>query len=188
MPGAEGQDKKVHYLLPLKWSLHYVMTEKEWQGFRNRVKKANPDWDKCPACPNRCKANSLDEDWEYDRENHIKRFVKAKFICSGCHWFKTLPWRIETWLKMQRGQMPPATKPPHIISCLGWTQKQLDELREKDLARHQQETKQLQRIQTEALIGEAEIRYWAVDLSALNQYGYSPQEIVEFEKRINSRE
>jgi hypothetical protein len=187
MSSIQGQNKKVHYLLPLKWSLHFVMTEKEWQGLRSRVKKINPDWDKCPTCPNRCKTSSLDEDWEYDRENHIKRFVKARFICSGCHWFKTLPWRIETWLKMERGEMPPATKPPHIISCLGWTQKQVDELHKKDLARHQQETEELQRVQTEALMGEAEIRYWTADLSALGEYGYSSQEIAEFEKRMNSQ-
>src|SRR5436190_14362433 len=108
MPSIKGQDKKVYYLLPLKWSLHYVMTEKEWQGLRNRVKQINPNWDSCPVCPNRCKANSLDEAWEYDNENHVKHFLEAKFICPGCHWFKTLPWRIETWLKMERGEMPPA--------------------------------------------------------------------------------
>jgi hypothetical protein len=179
---------KVHYLLPLKWSLHFVMTEKEWQGFRNRVKKINPDWNKCPTCPNQCKANALDEDWEYERDNHIKRFTGAKFICPGCHWLKTLPWRIDTWLRMERGEMPPASKPPHIITCLGWTQEKVDELHERDLTRHQQETEELRVIQTEALKGEAEIRYWGADLSALNQYGYSLQEIAEFEERMNTRE
>lgn len=188
MPSAQGHDRKVRYLLPLKWSLHFVMTKSEWKGFRNRVKTVNPDWEKCPTCPRQCKATSLDEDWEYDRKHHVKQFVSAKFICSGCHWFKTLPWRIETWLKVERGEMPPATKAPHIITCLGWTSERVAELHRKDLARHRQEAQRLRKIQAEVLAGEAEIRYWKVALSALNQYGYSPQEIAEFEKRMNSWE
>jgi hypothetical protein len=187
MPSLDRPDQKVYYLLPLKWSLHYVMTKKEWESFRSRIKQLRSDWEKCPTCPNQCRANSLDEDWDYDGERHLKRFLKATFICPGCHWLKTPPWRTETWLEMERGEMPPATKPPHILSCLGWTQDRVDELRRKDLARHRQEVQAELLIEKEVQAGLAQIRYWTAELSALDQYGYSAQEITEFECRMNNR-
>jgi len=113
--------------------------------------------------------------------------VKAKFICSGYHWLKTLPWRIETWLKMDRGEMPPAARPPNITACLGWTQEQVDELRARDLARHHREVEETRAIEEEVQMGIAEIRYWTADLSELAQYGYSGNEIAEYERRMNSR-
>ena len=184
---AEHREKKVYYLLPLQWSLHYVTTEKEWQAFRSRVKEANPGWEKCPSCPNGCKANSCDEVWNYDWEYHVKRLVKAEFICPGCHWFKTLPWRMETWQKMKRGEMPPITKPPHIISCLGWTQEEVDKLRKQDMALQKKEAQDEDTRRREINTGIAETRYWTAELSALGQYSYLPEEIAEYERRMNAR-
>jgi hypothetical protein len=186
MSARKSHEEAVEYLLPLQWSLHYVMTDGEWRNFRNRVKKINPDWDKC-TCPNQCKANTLDEEWEYDKENHIKRFVKAEFICGGCHWRKSPGFRLNSYRRAELGKGPPATKIPHAIFCLGMTQEELDELREKDLAKEQREMEELERIEKEAELGLIEIRYWTADLSAMSQYGYSPQEIAEFEKRMNSQ-
>jgi hypothetical protein len=177
---SSGKQKKIYYLLPLRWSLHYIMAPKEWQDFRNRVKKLDPNWDKC-SCPKRCKANSLDEWWEYDNSRHIKRFVKAKFICSGCHWLKTIPWRIETWLRVAAGKLLPPSKPPHIIDCLGWTEAQVEKLREKDMKQHLRESQEMDKIQKEVEAGEAEILTWIVDLSDMKQYGYSEQEIATYE-------
>jgi hypothetical protein len=179
-------EMKVHYILPLKWSLHYVMTEGEWQAFRKRIKQVTPGWEKC-SCPKGCKTSDLDEEWQYDRDNHVKRLVTAKFICSGCHWLKTPPWRIDTWLKQAKGTMPVATKPPHIITCLGWTQAQVDDLRQKDLALHELETREAGVIHNEVALGLAEIRYWTADLSALNQFGYSAQHIAQLERKMNNQ-
>lgn len=186
MKKQRNKQKKIYYRLPLKWSLHYVMTDKEWREFRSRVKKVNPNWDKC-SCPNGCKATSLDEQWEYDNERHIKRFVKAEFICPGCHWLKTPPWRWETWLKEAADQLPPLTKLPHIIKCLGWTKEQVMELRGKDLEQYFQQIEERKKIQKEVMARKAEIRYWKVDLSAMKQYGYSKQEIAIYEGRMQQR-
>ena len=118
---AENTEPKISYILPSEWSLFYIMMGKEWQEFRQRVKSFNPEWEQCLSCPGRCRADSCDEVWEYN--NGVKHLVTARFICRGCHWLKTPNWRMETWEKIKRGIMPPATKPPHIISCLGFTQK-----------------------------------------------------------------
>jgi len=159
------------------------MTDKEWQDFRGRVKDLNPNWEKC-SCPRRCKANALDENWLYDEDNHVKRFVMAKFICQGCHWLKSPPFRIRTWLEGMSGKLPPLERTPHIIACLGWTESRVEKLREKDLQQHFQETEEISKIQKEVELGVAEVLYWKIDLSALKQYGYSRREITWLESRM----
>lgn len=162
------------------------MTKREWQDFRNRVKKLNPRWYKC-SCPKGCKADSLDERWHYDYKNHIKRFAKAEFICRGCHWLKTPSWRIQTWLDIEAGRLLPPKKPPHIIRCLGWTEAQVERLRKKDLEEYQCETEAQEEILREYSKGRVEIRFWKVDLTAMKRYGYSEDEIAVYEERMNSR-
>jgi len=179
-------EMKVYYLLPLKWSLHYVMTNGEWQAFRQRVKQGTPDSDRC-SCPDGSKASDLDEEWKYDHDNHVKRLVTARFICSGCHWLKTPTWRIDTWLRQAQGKMPVATRPPHIITCLGWTHAQVDELRQKDLAQHDRETLEGDVIKKDVAMALAETRYWTADLSALSQFGYSAIDIDRLEQKMNNR-
>lgn len=184
---SAGQGKRTHYLLPLKWSLHYFMTKKEWADFRNMMKQIIDQWNRC-RCPRRCIANTLDEQWEYDHTSHMKCFVSATFICSGCHWLKTFPWRVQTWLQMDRGELPAMTKPPHISWCLGWTDEQIADLRQQDLPRHHQEMEELLRVEADVAAGLAEVRYWSVDLSAMKEYGYSEVDIAEFERRMNNLE
>ena len=145
----------------------------------------DPEWDKC-ACPKRCNANSLDEQWEYDHEVHVKRFAAAQFICPGCHWLKTPPWRQQTWLEELAGQLPPTNKPPHIIGCLGWTQEQVEQLRTNDLAQYSLETAQKERILKDFRARAAVVLTWTVDLSALKQYGYSEEQILMYQQRMNS--
>lgn len=178
-----GNERKVYYLLPLEWSLHYIMSNKEWQDFRQRVKKLNPEWDKC-SCPKRCKANALDEQWDYDNERHIKRFKEAEFICQGCHWLKTPSFRLKTWKQQEEGSLPSLTKTPHIIDCLGWSEAKVNELREHDLARDVQQKQKSKKIYEEVMLGIALMRPWAVDLSAMSQYGYSLEEIADYNKRM----
>jgi hypothetical protein len=182
------------------------MTEGQWKKFRERVKKQNPNWTECPLCPKKCKTNTLDEQWRFDDVTHTKVFLKATFICPGCHWLKSLPWRRETWLKQQQASPSPAAKPPHIIDCLGWAQERVDALREKDLRGHQVETAQVAHFQQQVKEGKATvlpapdvpkekradleargqtiILPWWIDLAALAQYGYTEPEIASFEKAM----
>jgi hypothetical protein len=203
----DAADTAKHYLLPRYWSLHYALTKKQWSGLRQRVKQRDPQWEHC-SCPNRCKANDLDEVWTYDHGSHTKIFRSAKFICRGCHWLKTLPWRIDTWLRSQGGLLAPGTSPPHIIACLGWTQARVDALRATDLRRDQvekgrlagllQQVRQrraailptpLERLSSQQLseavkAGQTMIVPWRVDLSALAAYAYGQEEIAQFEERM----
>jgi len=179
--------KPVYYLLPLQWSLYYYMTTSEWRKFREYVKTVNPQWEKCD-CPKGCKANSLDEKWQYNHENHIKRFITAKYICPGCHWLKTPPWRIDLWLRIEQGIVPDITEDGHIIRCLGWNIEKVKLLRERDMLEHRKEIEEKTRIESEVKSGKADIAYWKIDLSLLKGYGYTDSEISEFTRRMNNLE
>lgn len=207
LPELEAAEPTTHYVLPLRWSLHYALTEKQWRTFRDRHKELYPDSDRC-SCPKHCKANTLDEKWSYDSATHTKIFLSATFICPGCHWFKTPPWRILTWIKQENGLLPTTVKPPHIVDCLGWTQQQVDALRERDLKKHQMELVLIARLeqqvqhgraamlpapperlspqQLESLVkpGQVMVVPWRVDLTALTRYGYTQDEIAIFEQRM----
>jgi hypothetical protein len=195
--------EQVKHVLPLLWSLHYALTEKQWHELRERHKKMFPDWEKC-ECPKRCKADTFDENWEYDHAWHVKIFLNAKFICRGCHWLKSPGARMQTWTNNPK----PMTKPPHIIDCLGWTQERVNRLREHDLRRdhgERQSVAQLaQRVQQGTAMAlqkpienlssdelskflgsdQATIAPWSVDLSRISVYGYSKDEITVFEQRM----
>jgi hypothetical protein len=197
----------IRYVLPLRWSLSFALTDKQWRDLRERHKKQNPGWERC-SCPKGCKSNTLDEQWRYDDATHTKAFVGSAYICPGCHWFKSLTWRMETWIKQQSGQLPVASKPPHIIDCLGWTQERVDALRANDLRRHQADSIQLAQLEQQIKVGKATIAPtpierlppqelaaiakpgqivvapWKVDVSALSVYGYSAEEIAVFEQRM----
>ena len=176
MKPSKLERQKIYYLLPLEWSLFYVMPSGEWRDFRERVKEASLNWEQC-SCPNKCQANTLDELWEYDKRKHVKRFVRGQFICRGCHWLKSPTWRLETWKKDELGLLDTPIKNPHVFECLGKTMQQVRALRESDRAMHQKEKELRQRIERDLRTGEARIAYWTVDLSALKQYGYSEIEI-----------
>jgi hypothetical protein len=204
---ANASGSTVLYVLPRRWSLFYCLTKTQWQKLRDRHKKLHPDWERC-SCPKGCKADSLDEQWHYEKGAHTKVFLGASFICKGCHWLKSLPHRIETWLKHQAGRLPELSKPPHVIDCLGWTQERVDELRQRDLRQHQQESSRLERVVQEAregkvalvpspierlapaqiseLVkpGQVAVVPWRLDLFALSRYGYSLAEIEAFERRM----
>ncbi|MER3417201.1 MAG: hypothetical protein C4297_13470 [Gemmataceae bacterium] len=207
LPNLEPSEPTIYYVLPLRWSLHYALTKKQWQELRQRHKELFPDCDRC-SCPKRCKANTLDEKWRYDESTHTKILLGMEFICPGCHWLKTPPWRIETWLELQNGLLPKRSEPPHIIYCLGWTQEQVDALRQSDLERHRAETlllsclnqqvqqgraaivpappERLSQLELEKFVrpGQVMVVPWRVDLSVLQTYGYSQREIVVFEERM----
>jgi hypothetical protein len=207
LPEVRPSGDGTHFVLPLRWSLHYALSDKQWNELRERHKKRFPGWERC-ACPNSCSAEALDERWKYDNKTHTKRFTGAAFICPGCHWLKSLPWRIQTWLKRQQGRLPAMTRPPHIITCLGWTQQDVDSLRDQDLNQYQTETRvmaqlenqvqqsravilpahpaQLDAEELEKLVrpSQAAIAPWRVDLEALAVYGYSRRQIREFERRM----
>jgi hypothetical protein len=196
------------FVLPLYWSLHYALTDGQWNDLRKRHKREFPNWEKC-GCPQGCRADSLDEQWEYNRQTHTKIFVGAKFICKGCHWLKSPTWRIETYMKQRSGKLPPLLEPPHIIRCLGWTQERVDALRTNDLEEHRQNTDRSERLHKELRKGNAVllptslellpperraelvkpgqfvIVPWRVNLAALRRYYYSRDEIAVFEERMN---
>jgi hypothetical protein len=203
----EPWEALTRYVLPLRWSLYFALTQKQWRGVRDRHKDRYHEWEQC-SCPKRCKANTLDEKWRYNIATHTKIFLGSEFICPGCHWFKSPTWRIERWLKSEKGLLLVATKPPHIIDCLGWSQQRVDSLREKDLREHQVNMSQLARLEEQVKQGQAAvvpapverlsheelsslvkpgqimIVPWRVDLSALADYGYTREEIVVFEHRM----
>ncbi|MFM8286248.1 MAG: hypothetical protein ACKOGA_05925, partial [Planctomycetaceae bacterium] len=117
-------------------------------------------------------------------------------------------WRWETWAREQQGLLPPSTKPPHIIDCLGWTPKMVAELRAQDLAdaelqrtklrelqRHQQRGdvlmvacpwRRLPPPQRRALVrtGKRIVMMWDVDLSALAKLGYTPAEVNRWTQKM----
>jgi hypothetical protein len=192
----------IQYNLPLRWSLSYALTDKQWRGLRDRHKKLHPDWEHCD-CPKRCKSHSLDEHWDYDHATHTKAFSGAKYICQGCHWLKSPGFRLSTWLSR------PALsgKAPHIIACLGWTQERVDALRVHDLKDRERQATLIARQQREVGEGRAAIVAtplervqpdererltrvqivivpWNVDLSRLSVYGYTREEIGVFEERM----
>ncbi len=134
----KNTEKEIVYLLPLKWSLHYTMSSRDWKVFRRKVQTVNSDWDKC-SCPKRCTANNLDEIWKYDHINHTKIFVRVEFICPGCHWLKSVPWRTETWLQIETGEISAPKHTPHIIGCLGWSPERVEKERQRDLKRYHKE-------------------------------------------------
>jgi hypothetical protein len=191
---------------PRRWSLHYALTETQWDGLRDRCKKLDPGWARC-ACPKRCRADTLDEQWRYDQATHTKILLGVAFICRGCHWLKTPPLRIRTWLELPEGVDPPSPKPVHVIACLGWTKQDLEALREEDLAKHQAETAQDDQLRQQvrekkAVIlrapperlprggkgirrGQIRVVPWRVNLSALARYGYSRGEIAVFQERMH---
>jgi hypothetical protein len=204
---VQPADPTIQYVLPLRWSLHFALTESKWKKFRERHKKLHAEWEQC-SCPKRCKADTLDEEWDYNRHTHTKSFVQAKFICRGCHWLKTPPLRIRTWLDLQSGALLKSTKTPHIVYCLGWPHARVDALREHDLSDHQAETTAQIRIATHIKTGQAAflpapveqlspqtiaefakpgqrlIVPWKVDLSALARFGFSAEEISEYTKAM----
>lgn len=183
---TRARSKQRCYLLPLQWSLYYIMTSREWDSFKERVKKSTVNWNKC-SCPKRCNANHCDEQWNYDTNRHLKRFIKAQYICSGCHWLKSPGARVITWQDQEAGLLPSMTKPPHLIRCLGWTRAQISELRKRDLEESEGRKKELSKIQREVERGEMETLCWEIDLSAMKRYDYSKQEIAVFEGRMRSR-
>lgn len=65
----EACESTILYVLPYKWSLYYALTKKQWRDFRERHKKLYPEWDHCKR-PKRCKAYTLDEQWQYDEATH----------------------------------------------------------------------------------------------------------------------
>jgi hypothetical protein len=205
--GAHSSGLSLLFVLPRKWSLYYCLTQTQWRKLRVRHKNLDPNWERC-SCPKSCKADSLDENWNYDRAIHTKVFLGAAFICKGCHWLKSLPHRIDTWLRQQAGRLPEISKPPHIIDCLGWSQEEVDALREQDLRLHRAQSGKLEKVVQEIQQGKAAVIPspierlspqqvsglikpdqvavvpWRVDLSALSRYGYSPSEITAFEQRM----
>ena len=104
--------------------------------------------------------------------------------------------------------MPALHKPPHIISCLGWTQERVDKLRQRDLRESRENQTAISHIQQQIQQGKAialaspieripptdlkelvrpgqiMVVPWRVDLTRLDAYGYSPEEIRRFEKRM----
>lgn len=207
LPDLEPPESGTHYVLPRRWSLHYALTKKQWSEFRHRLQQHYQVWERC-SCPKGCKANTLDEIWRYESSSHTKILQGAKFICPGCHWRKTPPWRIQTWLELESGQLIIISKPPHIIDCLGWTQKQVDALRDRDLKEHQELSLLLAQLEMQVQKGTAAILpappdqlspqdlkrllkpgqimvvLWRIDLSALSRFGFSQTEIVMFEERM----
>ena len=195
--------EQADHVLPLLWSLSYALTKKQWNEVRERHKQLFPNWEKCD-CPKGCKANTLDEHWQYDHGQHVKTFIGAKFICPGCHWLKSPGARIKTWQRPQ----PTMTKPAHIVDCLGWTQDKVDELRSRDLRESQRRqvnlSKLSEQVQQKAAVAlptpvehlatvelekflaseQSMIAPWRVDLSRMSMYGYSSEEIQVFEKRM----
>ena len=206
-PELESSEGATHYYLPRQWSLSYALTKKQWRDFRERQKALDSDWTHC-KCPKRCNAKTLDEKWKYDRARHTKSFISAAFICGGCHWLKTPPFRIKTWLELEDSVVPSPSKSPHIIDCLGWTQQRLDALRDSDLKTHRAQARRLARLNREvqqgiaAIVpappdrlspqeleklvrpGQIMVVPWRIDLSGLTRYGYEQNQIVVFEKRM----
>jgi hypothetical protein len=152
----------------------------------------------------RCNADNLDEQWSYDHERYIKTLIGLAFICRGCHWLKSPGFRIRTWL----GLTPPTRSRPHIETCLGWPPERVERLRQHDLNgllanRHavQSTRQEIQRgtavalpspierlpsadLERMARPGQIVVVPWRVDLTYLAVYGYSTEEIKQFEQRM----
>ena len=199
--------QRVEHLLPLRWSLYYALAKSEWAELRQRHREQHPTQEQC-SCPNGCRTNTLDELWTYDSPSATKRFLVVQCLCTGCHWLKSPTWRLETWIKEQQGLLPPLTKPPHIIDCLGWTPRMVAELRAQDLVdaerqknklrelqRHQQRGevlmvpcpwRRLPPPQRRALVrtGKRIVMIWDVDLSELSKLGYTPVEVNRFTRKM----
>jgi hypothetical protein len=158
------------------------MTPHEWRLLRARVQQRSPNAGRC-GCSRRCLANSLDEQWEYVEDRHLKRFLGARLLCPGCHWLASRTRRIETWHALKACRRSHVIR-PHLVECLGWTKRQVNALRKQDLADYSAELRELAQIETAVLTGEASAMPCAVDLSALSQYGYRDGEVRDLERRM----
>jgi hypothetical protein len=191
----------------LRWALSYALTDKQWKNVKDRYKAKHLDWEQC-SCPKKCQSDSLDEHWVYEKDTHTKILIGMKYICRGCHWLKSLSWRIKTWLQQDAGQMREKTKPDHIIDCLGWAPEEVYKLKEHDMNRHRMETghrisiKQaleqgkavvvkaptemlpLEKITEVAKPGQRVIMPWRVNLAHLVQYDFTTDDILKFEQRM----
>lgn len=204
VPAEDTTQTIYRYVIPLRWSLSFALTPAQWRGVRERHKKLDPSWERCD-CPQGCKADQLDEEWHYDHLQHIKTFLGAQFICRGCHWRKSPGFRLRTYSRPLPSQF---TKPPHIISCLGWSQDEVDRFVQHDLWRARQQQVIISQIEQKIQHGTAValpspierlsasdverfiqpgrtvVVPWRVDLTHLGTCGYSPQEIQKFENRM----
>jgi len=198
---------EVQHLLPLRWSLHFALSQGEWLELRERHRALHPEQTAC-GCPRRCRTNTLDELWEYDAQNSTKRLAGAHWLCPGCHWLKSPTWRLETWAKQRQGLLPPLRKPPHVIDCLGWSQMQVDALRQQDLEAAERQQAKLHKYRTQQargqlivsgtpwqrlapakrralrLTGKTIVAPWDIDLSALTQLGYASHQIEYFTEKM----
>jgi hypothetical protein len=156
LPDLQEERAVIRYVLPRQWSLRFALTKKQWKNIRDRHKKHFPEWEYC-ACHRRYKANTLDEEWKYDDDTHTKIFIGAAFICPGCHWLKSLPWRISTWLRAENELLQPAIKPHHMIDCLEWTEQAVESLRVQDLKVDQTEKLVLARLDSQFQEGKAAV-------------------------------
>lgn len=172
------------FVLPLNWSLYYVMSRTEWENFRTCIRAHTHNWDRCPMCPENCLARHCDETWKYDDAGHIKQFVKAQFICPGCHWLKSPGARRATWQKQERGDWLPPEKTPHIYACLGWTKRRVNVLRKSDFESESRGQKALSKLAKAIAAGKVTVSPWKIELSALAQYGYSKRQVQKLEERM----
>jgi hypothetical protein len=159
------------------------MSPHEWHELRARVTAASPGATRC-CCPAGCAATLLDEQWTYIPELHVKRFVGVALRCPGCHWLGDQSRRIQTWLALKARRRAEPREKEHIRDCLGWTRKQVEALRDRDLVDHAARLADLVRIETAVQSGEARVLPWQVDAGALRQYGYSDDQIRSLERRM----
>ena len=198
----------IKHVLPFRWSLFYALKRSEWAELRRRHRWRFLDYKRC-KCPNGCRAKQFDEHWKYDYATFTKTFQGAEYICAGCHWLKSPPFRIRTWRQQEQGTLQAPTGTPHIIGCLEWTQAEVDSLRRMDLNKYRKiqadtarMTNQLQRGEAtmapapieqmppqerDTLLASGKAVYvpWRIDLANLTIYGYSVDEIAQFEKRMS---
>ena len=196
------------YLLPPRWSLHYIMPAKEWSFFRDRVKHWNPGWRIC-SCPERRAATQLHEEWSCDDNDHLKRLIRVVFLCARCHgptnegWLPVYLLRLDDYLdnrvNLEEEPYFGSTPEQHInakarmasITAICKNNKlsprSVFYRRKVRIARFLNGTARLRRSLKAAREGRTKLVPYGIDLSALKQYGCDTDYVRELERLADSQ-
>ena len=192
------------YLLPSRWSLHYIMTDKRWSDLRDQIKRCNPRWHTC-SCPEKRTATQLHEEWSINRRSHHKLLLRVAFLCPRCHgptnegWFPVgefghhldldeyLDGRVDFSKEARFSYLGnSAARAAALKAAHGYSGEVYDtayaETKKAYVARFMRSAERLRRSLKDAHAGGAMLLPYRIDLSVLGQYGCDTDYVRRLER------